>query len=103
MGRYEKEIEHMFDFSAERVIQSVKQSLQLLDLEYVDIIQGTHKLIRTVHTIKSTFFCGPFSRHQPSVHDLEFAQSLDQIVNETLPALQQLVDQGTNSCFPTNI
>ncbi len=94
----------MFDFSAERVIQSVEQSLQLLDLEYVDIIQGTHKLIRTVHTIKSTFFVAPsHCRYQTLVHDLEFAQSLDQIVNETLPALQQLVDQGTNSCFPMNM
>ena len=53
----------MFDFSAERVIASVNESLQRMGLEYVDLIQ---------------------------VHDMEFAPSLDMIINETLPALQKV-------------
>lgn len=57
----------MFDFSAERTLQSVDESLQRLGLEYIDIIQ---------------------------VHDMEFAPSLDIVINETLPALQKLKDSG---------
>ena len=53
----------MFDFSAERVIASVDESLQRMGLEYVDLIQ---------------------------VHDMEFAPSLDIVINETLPALQKV-------------
>lgn len=67
VGRYEPAPERMFDFSAKRVAQSVDRSLQLLGLEYVDLIQ---------------------------VHDVEFAENLDIIVEETLPALQKVVDSG---------
>lgn len=55
-----------FDFSAERVTRSVDESLERLQLDYVDILQ---------------------------CHDIEFA-SLDQIVNETLPALKKLKEAG---------
>ncbi|XP_052192030.1 L-galactose dehydrogenase [Diospyros lotus] len=55
-----------FDFSAERVTKSIDESLARLQLDYVDILQ---------------------------CHDIEFG-SLDQIVNETLPALQKLKDSG---------
>lgn len=55
-----------FDFSAERVTRSVDESLARLHLDYVDII-----------------LC----------HDIEFG-SLDQIVNETVPALQKLKESG---------
>lgn len=55
-----------FDFSASRVAASVRESLTRLQLSYVDLIQ---------------------------CHDIEFTQ-LDQIVNETLPALQQLKTEG---------
>lgn len=55
-----------FDFSAERVTRSVDESLARLNLDYVDII-----------------LC----------HDIEFG-SLDQIVNETVPALQKLKEIG---------
>ncbi|XP_063419798.1 uncharacterized protein LOC134704946 isoform X1 [Mytilus trossulus] len=67
VGRYQPEVENMFDFRAERVIQSVDESLQRLGLEYIDIIQ---------------------------VHDMEFAPNLDIIINETLPALQKIKDSG---------
>jgi len=42
---------------------------------------------------------GLFHSHSPNscripVHDLEFAPSLDIIINETLPALQQIKESG---------
>ncbi|KAJ6852303.1 L-galactose dehydrogenase [Iris pallida] len=55
-----------FDFSAERVTRSVDESLERLRLDYVDLIQ---------------------------CHDIEFGD-LDQIVNETIPALQKLKEAG---------
>ncbi|XP_014506072.1 L-galactose dehydrogenase [Vigna radiata var. radiata] len=55
-----------FDFSAERVTRSVEESLERLQLDYVDILQ---------------------------CHDIEFG-SLDQIVNETIPALVKLKEAG---------
>lgn len=61
-GRYKEG----FDFSAERVTRSVDESLERLQLDYVDILQ---------------------------CHDIEFG-SLDQIVNETIPALQKLKEAG---------
>ncbi|KAK3109078.1 hypothetical protein FSP39_022627 [Pinctada imbricata] len=67
VGRYLPEVEKMFDFRAERTLQSVDESLQRLGLDSVDIIQ---------------------------VHDMEFAPSLDIIINETLPALQKVKDSG---------
>ncbi|CAK9251313.1 unnamed protein product [Sphagnum jensenii] len=55
-----------FDFSAELVTKSVDESLQRLNVTYVDLIH---------------------------CHDIEFG-SLDQIVTETVPALQKLKDAG---------
>jgi aryl-alcohol dehydrogenase-like predicted oxidoreductase len=55
-----------FDFSARRVAESVDISLERMQLEHLDIV-----------------FC----------HDIEFVE-LDQIVNETIPALRQQVDKG---------
>ncbi|MBV9866975.1 MAG: aldo/keto reductase [Abitibacteriaceae bacterium] len=63
VGRYG---EDKFDFSAERVTRSVEESLQRLQVDYVDIIQ---------------------------CHDIEF-DSLDKIVEEALPALRKLQEQG---------
>jgi L-galactose dehydrogenase len=56
----------LFDFSAARVTASVDESLARLNVDYVDILQ---------------------------CHDIEFSD-LDQVVNETLPALRQLQKQG---------
>ncbi|XP_048755124.2 uncharacterized protein LOC125666052 isoform X2 [Ostrea edulis] len=67
VGRYKPEVDEMFDFSAERTLRSVDESLQRLGLDYVDIIQ---------------------------VHDMEFAPNLDIIINETLPALQKIKQSG---------
>uniref|UniRef100_A0A061RW14 L-galactose dehydrogenase n=1 Tax=Tetraselmis sp. GSL018 TaxID=582737 RepID=A0A061RW14_9CHLO len=63
VGRYG---EQEFDFSAERVTESVNESLRRLNLDYVDII-----------------YC----------HDIEFGD-LDQIISETLPALQKVKEKG---------
>lgn len=65
VGRYGAE-QKDFDFSASRVTRSVDESLARLGVEYVDIIQ---------------------------CHDIEFG-NLDQIVNETLPALRRVVQNG---------
>lgn len=67
VGRYEKEPEKMFDFSYERTLKSVDESLRRLGLEYVDVIQA---------------------------HDVEFADSIDIVLNETLPALQKVKEAG---------
>jgi L-galactose dehydrogenase len=56
----------VFDFSAARMTASVDESLCRLQVEHVDLIQ---------------------------CHDIEFG-SLDQVVHETLPALQKLREQG---------
>ena len=56
----------IFDFSAERVTASIHESLGRLQLTYVDLIQ---------------------------CHDIEFVH-LNQIVNETLPALAELKKKG---------
>jgi L-galactose dehydrogenase len=55
-----------FDFSAARVKRSVDESLQRLGVDVIDLIQ---------------------------VHDIEFV-SLDQVVNETLPALREVQRAG---------
>jgi len=55
-----------FDFSAKRVTESVEEILKRLGLEYIDLIQ---------------------------CHDIEFTR-LDQIVFDTLPALNKLKEEG---------
>lgn len=55
-----------FDFSAQRSIESVDASLQRLGVEYLDIIQS---------------------------HDNEYGD-LNQIINETIPALRRVQKQG---------
>lgn len=57
----------MFDFSAEKTKLSLQKSLEKLGVDYVDVIQ---------------------------VHDIEFAPSLDVIINETLPTLEEAVKNG---------
>ncbi|KAI8430640.1 hypothetical protein MSG28_000841 [Choristoneura fumiferana] len=40
VGRYEKNVQHMFDFSAEKTEAAVDMTLERLGLEYVDLIQS---------------------------------------------------------------
>jgi len=66
-----------FDFSAKRVTASIEESLTRLGVDYVDFIQ---------------------------VHDMEFG-NLEQIITETIPALQRLKAAGKTrfvgiSCLP---
>ncbi|EIE20954.1 L-galactose dehydrogenase [Coccomyxa subellipsoidea C-169] len=63
VGRYGADT---FDFSAERVTRSVHESLERLQVQYIDIIQ---------------------------THDIEFGD-IEQVITETLPALQRLKEQG---------
>ncbi|GAB6020017.1 hypothetical protein CHUAL_002767 [Chamberlinius hualienensis] len=67
IGRYRPEIHQMFDFSAEKTLKSVQESLEKIGCGYLDIIQ---------------------------VHDLEFAPNLDIILNETLPTLLSIKNAG---------
>ncbi|KAK9879810.1 hypothetical protein WA026_006869 [Henosepilachna vigintioctopunctata] len=67
VGRYEADPKRMFDFSAEKTRKSVENSLKVLGVDYIDIMQ---------------------------VHDVEFAPSLDIVLNETLPTLQEFVKEG---------
>ncbi|KAH1005134.1 hypothetical protein HUJ04_006175 [Dendroctonus ponderosae] len=67
VGRYEKDLKEQFNFSAEKTKQSIEASLQRLRLDYVDVLQ---------------------------VHDVEFAPSLDMVLNETLPTVQEIVKSG---------
>jgi L-galactose dehydrogenase len=65
VGRYGYE-EKDFNFSAQRVKQSVDESLQRLGVDYVDFIQA---------------------------HDIEFGDAR-QIIEETIPALREVQEQG---------
>ena len=73
VGRYEKDVRRMFDFSPARIKQSAKESLQRLGLEYVDVLQ--------LHDIE----------YAP---DIESSPDVDFVVNVALPALQELKDNG---------
>ena len=66
VGRYGKDGVNTWDYSAKRVTDSVYESMERLNIDYIDLI---------------------------NVHDVEFAD-LNQIVNETLPALVALRDKG---------
>ncbi len=65
VGRYGDDASD-FDFSAARITQSVEESLQRLGVDHVDLIQ---------------------------CHDIEYGD-LNQIVEETLPALEKVVAAG---------
>ncbi|MEM6644960.1 MAG: aldo/keto reductase [Bacteroidota bacterium] len=66
VARYGKALPDGFDFSAERMVQSVEASLRRLRTDVIDVIQ---------------------------VHDVEFGDP-DVIINETLPALERLRQAG---------
>uniref|UniRef100_A0A182K3H3 NADP-dependent oxidoreductase domain-containing protein n=1 Tax=Anopheles christyi TaxID=43041 RepID=A0A182K3H3_9DIPT len=67
VSRYEREYDRMFDYSAKKTRESVERSLQLLGLEYIDVVQ---------------------------IHDVEFAPDLDVVLRETLPTLEALRAEG---------
>lgn len=71
VGRYGKDGVNLWDYSAERVTRSVYESMERLNIDYIDLI---------------------------NVHDVEFQADreggLQKIVDETLPALTKLRDEG---------
>lgn len=60
VGRYEADPQLMFDYSASKTRESIETSLRKLGVDYIDLLQA---------------------------HDIEFAKSLDIVINETLPIL----------------
>ena len=69
-----------FDFSEKKILSSIDESLERLKLDYVDILLA---------------------------HDVEFG-NFEQIINETLPALQEIKDSGKAcyigfSCYPIEL
>lgn len=67
MGRYGKDGANYWDYSAKRAHESVYESLDRLNVDYVDII---------------------------NIHDIEFAD-LEMICKETIPSLVELKRKGT--------
>lgn len=66
VGRYGKDGVNYWDYSGKKAIESVYESMERLNVDFIDLI---------------------------NVHDIEFAD-LDQVCNETLPALVELRDKG---------
>lgn len=67
VGRYQTEVDKMFNFTSEKTIQSVEESLQRLGVKYIDIVQ---------------------------LHDVEFCASNQQLLSHTIPALVKLKKAG---------
>lgn len=66
VGRYGQDGVNTWDYSAKRVTDSVYESMERLNIDYIDLI---------------------------NVHDVEFSD-MNQVVNETLPALVKLREEG---------
>lgn len=66
VGRYGKDGVNTWDYSGRRAKESVYESMERLNIDYIDLI---------------------------NVHDIEFAD-LQQVANETLPALVELKEEG---------
>lgn len=66
VGRYGKDGVNTWDYSARRAVESVSESMDRLNIDFIDLI---------------------------NVHDIEFAD-LEKVAAETLPALVELRDKG---------
>lgn len=67
VGRYGKDGVNTWDYSAKRAKESVYESMERLNIDYIDLI---------------------------NVHDVEFCSDLSIIADETLPALHELKKEG---------
>lgn len=67
VGRYQTEVDKMFNFTSEKTLQSVEESLVRLGVKYLDIVQ---------------------------LHDVEFCASNQQLLSHTIPALLKLKKAG---------
>lgn len=56
VGRYEKEVAKMFDFTVERTRRSINESLERLKLNYVDLLQ-VENLCKCVFIKKIVYNC----------------------------------------------
>jgi len=66
VGRYGKDGVKTWDYSGKRAVRSVEESMDRLNIEYIDLI---------------------------NCHDIEFSD-LNQIIQETLPALHEMKNKG---------
>lgn len=66
--RYDRTGPNQFDFSYERTMQSINESLQRLGVDYIDLYQ---------------------------LHDVEFADNLDEVINGAFRACLELKKSGT--------
>ena len=67
VGRYEADPAHQFDFSYHTTLESIQQSLQRMQCDYIDVLQ---------------------------LHDPEFAPTMDQLMQETIPAMMHAQTKG---------
>jgi len=67
VGRYESDVSKMFNFTSEKTVASVKESLKRLGVKYLDVVM---------------------------LHDVEFCASIQQLVAHTIPALLELKKAG---------
>lgn len=67
VGRYEADPSQMFDFSREKTQKSIEMSLSRLNCGYIDVLQ---------------------------LHDPEFAPTLDQLLEETIPVMLECRKSG---------
>ena len=89
VGRYEADVLEMFDFSRERTLLSVRESL---DHCYVLTIALYGRTLLSVR--ESLDRTGLDYIDIIQVHDPEFSPNVDIIVNETLPALEECRKAG---------
>lgn len=87
-----------FDFSAERIMKSIDESLERLQLDYVDILQCHDiefvSLDQVLHLLFSTSKCFSLKFGYFLIKQWHFLWFLKQIVNETIPALQKIKEAG---------
>jgi len=67
VGRYQEEVDKMFNFTVEQTENSVNESLMRLGVKYLDVVQ---------------------------LHDVEFCASNQQLIKNTIPALLRLKKLG---------
>ena len=67
VGRYEADPAQQFDFSYTTTLASIQRSMQRMKCDYIDVLQ---------------------------LHDPEFAPTMDQLMQETIPAMRQAQTNG---------
>ena len=81
IGRYEKDLTKMFDFSYNKTIETVENQLKIYNIDYIDLIQ--------IHDPEFIYKEDP-NNSGKFVFDPDF----EILIKETLPALQKLREEG---------